>query len=71
MYIHVCSMGIRSRTSVITYARSTLAGQAADIVRLAEVEGLAGHGRAVRIRLESPEEPEEPQERDHCDGLAR
>jgi histidinol dehydrogenase len=39
------------RTSLIEYAPATLAAQADDIVRLARVEGLDAHGRAVRIRL--------------------
>jgi histidinol dehydrogenase len=38
------------RTSIIEYSAEALAEQSADIVRLAEVEGLAGHGRAVAIR---------------------
>ena len=39
------------RTSVIAYTGEALARQVEDIVRLAEVEGLAGHGRAVAARL--------------------
>jgi histidinol dehydrogenase len=39
------------RTSLLRYAPHTLRGQAADIVRLAEVEGLAAHGRAVSRRV--------------------
>ncbi len=41
-------------TSVIEYSRDRLAAEAADIERLAEVEGLPGHARAVRMRLEEP-----------------
>jgi histidinol dehydrogenase len=39
------------RTSVIAYDEPTLRAQAADIERLAEVEGLDAHGRAVAIRF--------------------
>lgn len=38
------------RTSLIEYSGDALAAQAGDIVRLAEVEGLAAHGRAVLLR---------------------
>ena len=38
------------RTSLIEYDADALARQGADIVALAEVEGLAGHGRSVSIR---------------------
>lgn len=38
------------RTSTIAYSAAALATQIDDIVRLAEVEGLEGHGRAVAIR---------------------
>ncbi len=38
------------RTSTIEYTAEALAGQVDDIVRIAEVEGLSGHGRAVQIR---------------------
>ncbi|HVR63864.1 MAG TPA: histidinol dehydrogenase [Polyangia bacterium] len=38
------------RTSVIEYDAAALRAQGADIERLAEVEGLHGHGRAVAIR---------------------
>ena len=39
------------RTSIIEYDAAALEAQAADIVRLAEVEGLSGHARAVSIRF--------------------
>ncbi len=39
------------RTSVLAYSQSALAAQAGDIVELARVEGLEGHGRAVELRL--------------------
>jgi histidinol dehydrogenase len=38
------------RTSFIEYDADALARQGADIVALAEVEGLAGHGRSISIR---------------------
>jgi len=41
-------------TSVVEYSRDRLAAEADDIERLAEVEGLPGHARAVRMRLEEP-----------------
>jgi histidinol dehydrogenase len=40
------------RTSVIEYDAAALHAQAQDIERLAEVEGLHGHARAVRVRFE-------------------
>lgn len=39
-------------TSVIEYTRDRLAGEHADIGRLADLEGLIGHKRAVDIRME-------------------
>jgi histidinol dehydrogenase len=42
------------RTSVIEYDASALRTQAEDIQRLAEVEGLDGHARAVRLRFSAP-----------------
>jgi histidinol dehydrogenase len=39
------------RTSVIEYDEAALRAQAEDIERLAEVEGLEGHARAVRFRF--------------------
>jgi len=36
--------------SLIEYSAEQLAGDADDIVRLAEVEGLDAHARSVRIR---------------------
>ncbi|HET6284988.1 MAG TPA: histidinol dehydrogenase [Polyangia bacterium] len=41
------------RTSIIEYGAEALRAQADDIERLTEVEGLAGHGRAVTIRTRS------------------
>jgi histidinol dehydrogenase len=38
------------RTSFIEYDAAALVQQADDIVALAEVEGLVGHGRSVSIR---------------------
>jgi histidinol dehydrogenase len=38
------------RTSVIYYTRGALKKDAPDIIRLAEIEGLSAHARAVRIR---------------------
>ena len=39
------------RTSIIEYDAAALRAQAADIERLAEVEGLHAHARAVSIRF--------------------
>ncbi len=39
------------RTSLLAYSAEALARQAGDIVRLANVEGLQAHGRAVAARL--------------------
>jgi len=39
-------------TSIIQYDRDTLAASAADIVRLAETEGLDAHAKSVSIRFE-------------------
>jgi histidinol dehydrogenase len=39
------------RTSVLRYGRDALGAQAADITRLARVEGLEAHARAVERRL--------------------
>jgi histidinol dehydrogenase len=41
------------RTSLIEYTPAALARQTADIVALANVEGLEGHGRAVAARGDS------------------
>jgi histidinol dehydrogenase len=38
------------KTSVLYYSKKALKRDASDIIRLAEIEGLAGHARAVRIR---------------------
>lgn len=40
------------RSGVIVYSESALAAEGRDAARLAEVEGLPAHGRAVRIRME-------------------
>jgi histidinol dehydrogenase len=42
------------RTSVIEYDAAALRAQAEDIERLAAVEGLDGHARAVRFRFSTP-----------------
>ena len=42
------------RTSVIEYDAAALKAQADDIERLAAVEGLDGHARAVRVRFPRP-----------------
>jgi histidinol dehydrogenase len=39
------------KTSVIQYSRKAFRREAADIVRLAEIEGLGAHARSVKIRL--------------------
>jgi len=39
-------------TSVISYSSEALQRDAADIMRLAELEGLQAHARSVRVRLE-------------------
>jgi histidinol dehydrogenase len=39
------------RTSLIGYSAARLRAHAADVVRLAEAEGLHGHAEAVRVRL--------------------
>ena len=39
------------KTSLIRYSREAFRAEAADIVRLAEIEGLGAHANAVRIRL--------------------
>jgi len=40
------------KTSVISYSSEALMRDAADIMRLAELEGLEAHARAVKVRLE-------------------
>jgi histidinol dehydrogenase len=42
------------RTSLIGYSPERLRAHAADVVRLAEAEGLHGHAEAVRVRTTSP-----------------
>ena len=44
------------RSTVIEYDKQTLAAHAGDIIRLAKVEGLHAHGRAVAARLEEDDE---------------
>jgi histidinol dehydrogenase len=39
------------RSSILEYSTAALRAQAGDIVRLANVEGLQAHGRAVALRL--------------------
>jgi histidinol dehydrogenase len=39
------------RTSLIGYSQERLRAHAADIIRLAEAEGLHGHAEAIRVRL--------------------
>lgn len=41
------------RTSLIGYSEERLRSHAADVVRLAEAEGLHGHAEAVRVRIEN------------------
>jgi histidinol dehydrogenase len=43
------------RTSILEYSAAALSAHAADIMRLAEVEGLDAHGRAVAVRIEAEE----------------
>jgi histidinol dehydrogenase len=38
------------KTSVIHYNRAAFENEAADIVRLAQVEGLTAHARAIEVR---------------------
>ena len=45
------------RTSFIEYDAGAVARQAADIVALAEVEGLSGHGRSVACRASDANNP--------------
>jgi histidinol dehydrogenase len=40
------------RTSLIGYSEARLRAHAADVIRLAEAEGLHGHAEAVRIRIQ-------------------
>lgn len=42
------------RTSLVGYSRERLAAHGADVIRLAEAEGLPGHAEAVRVRLSRP-----------------
>ncbi|MEJ2165013.1 MAG: histidinol dehydrogenase [Desulfobacterales bacterium] len=41
------------KTSIIHYSRDTLKQEAADVLRLAEVEGLDAHVNAVKVRLQN------------------
>jgi len=40
------------KTSVISYSSEALMRDAADIMRLAELEGLEAHARSLKVRLE-------------------
>jgi histidinol dehydrogenase len=42
------------RTSLIGYSRERLDAHAADVIRLAEAEGLPGHAAAIRARMRAP-----------------
>jgi histidinol dehydrogenase len=42
------------RTSLIGYSEERLRADAADVIRLAEAEGLHGHAEAVRVRISKP-----------------
>ncbi len=42
------------KTSLIRYSRAAFEEDAADIVRLADIEGLGAHANAVRVRLDGP-----------------
>jgi histidinol dehydrogenase len=42
------------KTSLIHYAQTAFEREAPDIVRLAEIEGLDAHAKAVKIRLDKP-----------------
>ena len=39
------------KTSMVYYSQEAFRREAADIVRLAETEGLTAHARAVKVRL--------------------
>lgn len=41
------------RTSIVRYSRAALCADAADVVALAEAEGLVAHARAVSVRFEN------------------
>jgi len=42
------------RTSVLSFSRDALEGFGEAAIRFAEMEGLEGHGRSVRLRLRRP-----------------
>ncbi len=42
------------RTSLLGYSRERLEAHGADVIRLAEAEGLTGHADAIRVRLGQP-----------------
>jgi histidinol dehydrogenase len=44
------------RSTVIEYDKASLLAHAGDIIRLAKVEGLHAHGRAVAVRLDETED---------------
>jgi len=39
------------KTSVIHYSQKAFRHEAADIMRLAEIEGLSAHARSIKVRL--------------------
>lgn len=41
------------KTSIIHYSRGAFAEEAADIIRLAEIEGLDAHARSIKVRLKN------------------
>ena len=43
------------RTSLIGYSAARMREHAADVIRLAEAEGLFGHAEAIRVRMDRPE----------------
>jgi histidinol dehydrogenase len=56
---HSSGLSVRAFTKsvhVVDYTREALREVAGHVVTLAEAEDLPGHGAAVRVRLESPDE---------------
>ena len=43
------------RMSIVRYDESALEEDSADIITLAEAEGLTGHAESVRVRFKKPE----------------
>jgi histidinol dehydrogenase len=39
------------KTSIIHYSKAAFQKEAADVIRLAEIEGLDAHAQSVRLRL--------------------